>query len=164
MTKEQSFISADRIDPDRFISSQTRERTLNEGVVQADISDSFEEYLEIFDVFYDEDVEVTSDTGEKPIRGKARVRSLLANFLVPSCNGRSRWSIDIRSTKRDSWRRNKSVGRVFKEPTKTTKTVWPWWWWVIVILFPIPFSPWWLGIVCSVAFILLIVLLKPNSK
>ncbi len=82
MTKEQSFISADRIDPDPFISSQTRERTLNEAVVQANISDSFEEYLEIFDVFYDDDVEVTSDTGEKPIRGKARVRSLLANFLV----------------------------------------------------------------------------------
>jgi hypothetical protein len=83
MTKEQSFISADRIDPDPFISPQTRERTLNEAVVEANISDSFEEYLEIFDVFYDDDVEVTSDIGEKPIRGKARVRALLANFLVP---------------------------------------------------------------------------------
>jgi hypothetical protein len=32
---------------------------------------------------YDDDIEVTGDTGEEPIRGKARVRSLLANFLVP---------------------------------------------------------------------------------
>jgi hypothetical protein len=83
MTKEQSFVSADHIDLDPFMSSQTRERTLNAAIVEANIGESFEEYLEIFDVFYDDDIEVTSDTGEEPIRGKARVRSLLANFLVP---------------------------------------------------------------------------------
>src|SRR5260370_28781782 len=83
MTKEQSFGSADHIDLDPFISSQTRERSLNAAIVQANISESFEEYLEIFDVFYDDHIEITSDTGEEPIRGKARVRSLLANFLVP---------------------------------------------------------------------------------
>src|SRR6266849_9811506 len=83
MTKEQSFVSADHIDLDPFMSSQTRERTLNAAVVQANISESFEEYLEIFDVFYGDDIEVSSETAEEPIRGKARVRSLLANFLVP---------------------------------------------------------------------------------
>jgi hypothetical protein len=83
MKKEQSFVSADHIDLDPFMSSQTRECTLNAAVVQANISESFEEYLEIFDVFYGDDIEITSDTGEEPIRGKARVRSLLANFLVP---------------------------------------------------------------------------------
>jgi hypothetical protein len=83
MTKEQSFVSADHIDLDPFMSSQTRERTLNAAIIQANISESFEECLEIFDVFYDDDIEVTSDSGEEPIRGKARVRSLLANFLVP---------------------------------------------------------------------------------
>ena len=83
MTKEQTFVPADHIDLDPFIRSQTRERTLNAAIVRANISDSFEEYLEIFDAFYEEDIEVTSDTGEEPIRGKARVRSLLANFLVP---------------------------------------------------------------------------------
>jgi hypothetical protein len=83
MTREQSFVSADHIDLDPFMSSQTRERTLNAAIVQANISESFEEYLEIFDVFYDDDIEVTSDTGEEPIRGKARVRLLVANFLVP---------------------------------------------------------------------------------
>jgi hypothetical protein len=83
MTKEQSFVSAHHIDIDSFLSSQTRERTLNAAIVRANISESFEKYLEIFDAFYDDDIEVTSDTGEEPIRGKARVGSLLANFLVP---------------------------------------------------------------------------------
>jgi len=32
------------------------------------------------------------------------------------------------------------------EPAQTTKAGWPWWSWVIILLFPIPFSPWWLGI------------------
>jgi hypothetical protein len=83
MTKEQSFVSADHIDLDSFISSQTRERTLNAAIVQASISESFEEYLEIFDVFYADDVEVSSEAAEGPVRGKERVRSLLFNFLVP---------------------------------------------------------------------------------
>jgi len=43
----------------------------------------FEEYLEIYDEFYADDVEAGSETGEEPIRGKARVRSFIANFLVP---------------------------------------------------------------------------------
>jgi hypothetical protein len=83
MTKEQSFVSADHIDLDPFIGSQTRERTLNAAIVQANIGESFEEYLEIFDAFYADDIEVSSQTAEEPIRGKERVRSLLFNFLVP---------------------------------------------------------------------------------
>src|SRR5437879_12330965 len=83
MTKEQSFVFADHIDRDPFTSSQTQERALNAAIVQANISESFEEYIEIFDAFYDDDIEITSEPGEEPIRGKARVRSLLANFLVP---------------------------------------------------------------------------------
>ena len=83
MTKEPSFVSADHIDLDPFMSSQTRERTLNAAIVQANISESFEEYLEIFDAFYADDIAVSSETAEEPIRGKERVRSLLFNFLVP---------------------------------------------------------------------------------
>src|SRR6195256_2211675 len=83
MANELSFVSADHFDRDLYTSSQTRERVLNAAIVRADISESFEEYLEIFDAFYDEDIEVSSEAGEEPIRGKARVRSLLANFLVP---------------------------------------------------------------------------------
>jgi hypothetical protein len=82
MAKEQNFVSADHI-VDPFISFQTRERALNAVIVQANISESFEEYLEIFDAFYADDVEVSSETAEGPIRGKGRVRSILVNFLVP---------------------------------------------------------------------------------
>src|SRR5439155_18184859 len=55
----------------------------NTAITQAKISESFEEYLEIFDKFYADEVEVSSETQHEPIRGKARVGSLLLNFLVP---------------------------------------------------------------------------------
>ena len=45
--------------------------------------ESFEDYLGIFDEFYADDIVVGSENGEEPIRGKARVRSLIATFLVP---------------------------------------------------------------------------------
>jgi hypothetical protein len=83
MTKEQSFVFTDRVDRELFTSSQTRERALNAAIVQASISESFEAYLEIFDAFYADDIEVSSETAKEPIRGKGRVRSILANFLVP---------------------------------------------------------------------------------
>ena len=83
MTKDQSFVSADHIDSDPYRSSQTRERALNAAIVQADISESFEEYLGVFDAFYADDIEASTETREESVRGKARVRSLLFNFLVP---------------------------------------------------------------------------------
>jgi hypothetical protein len=61
----------------------TAERDLNKALVNADISTSYEECLAIFDRFYDEDVEVASDTHTAPLVGKARVRPILFNFLVP---------------------------------------------------------------------------------
>ena len=83
MTNELSFVSADHFDRDLYSSSQTRERALNAAIVRADISESFEEYLEIFDAFYADDIEASSETREESIRGKNRVRSLLTTFLVP---------------------------------------------------------------------------------
>ncbi len=83
MTNEHYIVSTDSIDRDRYTSSQTRERTLNAAIIQANISEGFEEYLEIYDEFYADDVEAGSETGEELIRGKARVRSFIANFLVP---------------------------------------------------------------------------------
>ena len=83
MTNQTCFVSADQRDRSQLTSSQTLDRALNTAIVQAEISESFEEYLEILDAFYADDVEVSSDTGKQPIRGKARVRSLLFNFLIP---------------------------------------------------------------------------------
>src|ERR1700674_1012073 len=83
MTNELSIASTHNLDHDIYTSSQARERTLNAAIIHANISESFEEYLEIFDEFYADDIEVSSETEEEPIRGKARVRSLIATFLAP---------------------------------------------------------------------------------
>ena len=63
--------------------SYTRERVLNSAIIGADIGRGWEEYLEIFDAFYADEVEVTTDTETGPIRGKERIRALLFNFLAP---------------------------------------------------------------------------------
>lgn len=60
-----------------------RERVLNSAIVTADISGGWEEYLEILDAFYADDVEVTTDTQTSAVRGKERIRTLLVNFLAP---------------------------------------------------------------------------------
>jgi hypothetical protein len=83
MTNEQSFAYADRIDRDPYTSSHSRKRALNTAIVQANISEGFEKYLEILDAFYADDIEASSETGEESVRGKGGVRSLLCNFLVP---------------------------------------------------------------------------------
>ena len=83
MIKQHTFLSADQLDRDVRTRPGFEERALNASIVRADISASFEEYLGIFDAFYAEDIEASSGTGEEPIRGKARVRSLLFNFLIP---------------------------------------------------------------------------------
>jgi hypothetical protein len=83
MANELSITSTSTLDHDIYTSSQARERTLNAAIIQASISESFEEYLEIFDEFYADEVEVSGENAGEPIRGKARVRSLLAAFLVP---------------------------------------------------------------------------------
>jgi len=80
---EESFVPADHFDRDLYTSSQTREDALNAAIVQANISESFEEHLGIFDAFYADDIEVSSETHEEKIRGKARVRALLCDFLIP---------------------------------------------------------------------------------
>ena len=74
MANELGMVSTDHLDYDIYTSSQTRERTLNSAIIRADISESFEEYLEIFDEFYADDIEVSRENGEQPIRGKGRVR------------------------------------------------------------------------------------------
>jgi hypothetical protein len=83
MSDQRSFISVDQFHPDPYTQSRTAERTLNAAIVHADITRSYDEYLDIFDAFYADDVEGSSDTTEEPIRGKAGVRSLVFGFLVP---------------------------------------------------------------------------------
>jgi hypothetical protein len=74
MSDQYAFISVDQFRPDPYTQSRTAERTLNAAIVHADITRSYEEYLDIYDAFYADDVEGSSETTEEPIRGKARVR------------------------------------------------------------------------------------------
>src|SRR5258705_11895698 len=79
MTAQHHFAPGDQWDRDLY----ARERILNSAIIAADISRGWEEYLEIFDAFYADDVEVTSAPETGPIRGKERIRALLFNFLAP---------------------------------------------------------------------------------
>ena len=79
MSAQHHFAPRDRGDRDLY----ARERVLTSAIIAADISRGWEEYLEIFDAFYADDVEVTADTETGLIRGKERIRALLLNFLAP---------------------------------------------------------------------------------
>jgi hypothetical protein len=59
------------------------ELDLNNALVNADISNGYEEYLALFDHFYDENVEVASESNPDPLVGKARVLPIIFNFLMP---------------------------------------------------------------------------------
>src|SRR4029077_11783033 len=87
MSNKQSFsmehFKGDPLGRDLYTTSQIRERALNAAIVDADIEQGYEKYLAIFDAFYGDEIEVSSETADEPIRGKDRVRSLLANFLYP---------------------------------------------------------------------------------
>jgi hypothetical protein len=79
MSAQHHFASGDHRRRDLY----TRERVLNSAIIAADIGQGWEEYLEIFDAFYADEVEVTTDTETVPIRGRERIRALLFNFLAP---------------------------------------------------------------------------------
>jgi hypothetical protein len=79
MSTQQHLASRDQSDRDLY----ARERVLNSAIIAADISSGWEEYLEIVDAFYADDVEVITDNESGPIRGKERIRALLFNFLAP---------------------------------------------------------------------------------
>jgi hypothetical protein len=83
MAKQDGLFSAARHSRDLYVDHRTEESVLNASILGADITRSFEEYVEIFEVFYADDVEVSSGASKKTIRGKAAVRSILLDFLIP---------------------------------------------------------------------------------
>ena len=83
MINEHNLVEVGRFDGDAYKRSQAAEITLNTAILRAEIARSYEEFLEIFETFYADDVEVSSEDSRKTIRGKARVRPFLLNFLVP---------------------------------------------------------------------------------
>jgi len=83
MTSQHKVIETDRPAQGQYTSAQNAESELNASIIRANISESFEEYLEVFDAFYADNVEVTDETSDQVISGKSKVRSLLLYFLVP---------------------------------------------------------------------------------
>jgi hypothetical protein len=83
MIDQHNLITVDRFEGNAYSSSQAAELALNGAILHAEIGRSYEEFLEIFDKFYADDVEVSSQESRGTIRGKDRVRSLLLNFLAP---------------------------------------------------------------------------------
>src|SRR5882672_5015184 len=79
MRTKTRFAPCDHRDRDLY----ARERVLNSAIIAADIGRGWEEYLEMVDAFYADDVEVTADTEAGPIRGREHIRALLFNFLAP---------------------------------------------------------------------------------
>jgi len=83
MIDQPNLITVNRFDGDAYRSSQAAEVALNGAILRAEIGRSYEEFLEIFDRFYADDVEVSSEESREMIRGKERVLSFLLNFLAP---------------------------------------------------------------------------------
>ena len=83
MTHENNLMTVSQFDGNAYRSSQAAEHFLNAAILRAEIARSYEEFLEIFDKFYADDVEVSSEDSPETIRGKERVRPFLSNFLVP---------------------------------------------------------------------------------
>jgi len=83
MTHENNLVTVGQFDGNAYESSQAAELTLNGAILRAEIARSYEEFLQIFDKFYADDVEVSSEDSPETIRGKQRVRAFLSNFLVP---------------------------------------------------------------------------------
>jgi len=80
---EQPVSTVDRFEANAYTSSQAAERALNGAILRAEIGRGYEEFLEIFQKFYADDVEVSSEESRETIRGKERVLSFLLNFLAP---------------------------------------------------------------------------------
>jgi hypothetical protein len=83
VTYENSLMTVSQFDGNAYRSSQAAEQALNAAILRAEIARSYEEFLEIFDKFYADDVEVSSEDSPETIRGKERARPFLLNFLVP---------------------------------------------------------------------------------
>jgi hypothetical protein len=82
MTTQCGTIFADQPGGDLFSDSQAVERCLNAAIIAADISRGFEEYIQIFEDYYDQEIEVSLEAGGA-VHGKELVRAQLMSFIVP---------------------------------------------------------------------------------
>jgi hypothetical protein len=83
MIDEHNLVPISRSEGDAYKNSQAADLSLNAAIMRAEIARGYEEFLDIFDTFYADDVEVGREDLREMIRGKARVRPFLLNVLVP---------------------------------------------------------------------------------
>jgi hypothetical protein len=83
MIDEHDLVLCSRSEGDAYKSSHSAELSLNAAILRAEISKSYEEFLDIFETFYADDVEVSREDLREIIRGKEKVRPFLLNLLVP---------------------------------------------------------------------------------
>ena len=83
MIDEHNLVPISRSEGDAYKNSHAADLSLNAAILRAEIARGYEEFLDIFDTFYADDVEVGREDLREMIRGKARVRPFLLNVLVP---------------------------------------------------------------------------------
>src|SRR6266852_877917 len=83
MIDEHDLVLCSRSEGEAYRSSHSAELSLNTAILRAEISRSYEEFLDIFERFYADDVEVSREDLREMIRGKAKVRPFLLSLLVP---------------------------------------------------------------------------------
>jgi hypothetical protein len=83
MIHENNLLTVSQFDDSAYSSSQAAEFALNEAILRAEIARSWEEHLDVFERFYADEIEVSSEDSQQTIRGKALIRPLLLKFLVP---------------------------------------------------------------------------------
>ena len=83
MIDEHNLVPIRRSEGDAYKNSHAADLSLNAAILRAEIAKGYEEFLDIFDTFYADDVEVGREDLREMIRGKARVRPFLLNVLVP---------------------------------------------------------------------------------
>jgi hypothetical protein len=81
MNDQHRVLAGEQFAQDPYSRCQSAEHQLNHAITHARVSEGFEPYLEIFDDFYADNVEVSMEG--PPVRGKARAGSVLLNLLVP---------------------------------------------------------------------------------
>jgi hypothetical protein len=105
MIDGQDLVLCSRSEGDAYKGSHSGELSLNAAILRADISKSYEEFLDIFETFYTDDVEVSKRRFAEDDPGKRESTSFSVESPgAASRNGRGSWIVHISSTDCGSWR------------------------------------------------------------
>jgi hypothetical protein len=79
-------------------------------------------------------------------------QSVWGGWTCPNCGvGMDKWGREMNPTM-------EIPAKTGANDPSSPRKGWPWYLWLLVLLFPIPFSPWWLTIICLAVFCSLVYL------